>query len=666
VINYGFKKRKKFMKNNKFYVTTPIYYVNAKPHLGTLYSTLLADVTARWNKLQGKDVFFLTGTDEHGQKVAQRAQDLGKSPHELADSMIPLFKNTWKTFEIEYDKFIRTTDPDHQKAVVAWIKKLQDNGDIYKSHYSGWYCVPCETFVAVAGDEAVKDDAGNYLCPSCSRKLQEVEEESYFFRLSAYQDQLLKFYEENPNFITPKERANEVLSFVKSGLKDLSISRKTVSWGIPFPNDPEHTVYVWGDALNNYISAIGYGKDDAKSKKNFEHWWPADLHIMAKDIVRFHAVYWPAFLMAAGLPMPKKLLVHGYVLIDEKKMSKSLGNAVDPHQLADWYGAESVRYYLVRQMAVTQDGHFSLKDLEERIGADLSNNLGNLLNRTLTLALNNGLEKVAPVKTLEASSAALKEKCEEAFRSYWEGMNHSQYHIALADLWTFVSQVNAFFHEQKPWAVAKENKELFAEIISSVCHSLYSIALMLWPIMPKKMEELLSCLGHEFDKTKNYDEALRKNLWNKTFVLKKTDKPLFPRHESHVVVDEVEQESGKESKKQAKASKTPEPISIKDVAKVELLVGTITSCEPLSGSDKLYKMSVDLGKRGVRTILAGVAKFFKPEDLIGKQGVVVANLAPRKMMGTESQGMMLFAKDDQGNFEMVTVAKGIENGTRLS
>ncbi|MCK4517830.1 class I tRNA ligase family protein, partial [Candidatus Babeliales bacterium] len=427
--------------------------------------------------------------------------------------------------------------------------------------------------------------------------------------------------------------------------------------------------------LNNYISAIGYGKDDAKSKENFEHWWPADLHVMAKDIVRFHAVYWPAFLMAAGLPLPKKLLVHGYVLVDEKKMSKSLGNAVDPHQLAEWYGAESVRYYLVRQMAVTQDGHFSLQDLEGRIGADLSNNLGNLLNRTLTLAINNGLETVAPVKTLEASSAALKEKCEEGFRSYWEGMNHSQYHIALADLWTFISQVNAFFHEQKPWAVAKENKELFAEIISSVCHSLYSIALMLWPIMPKKMEELLKCLGHEFDKAKNYDEELRKNMWNKTFVLKKTDKPLFPRHESHVEVDESE--SGDAQKKSAKASKTSkttsvETISIKDVAKVELLVGTITSCEPLSGSDKLYKMSVDLGKRGERTILAGVAKFFKPDELIGKQGVVVANLVPRKMMGTESQGMMLFAKDDQGNFELTTVtsrgavAGGVVNGTRLS
>lgn len=519
------------MNKNKFYVTTPIYYVNAKPHLGTLYSTLLADISARWNKLQGKKVLFLTGLDEHGQKVQERAESLGMTPQELADSMVPNFKDTWKEYELDFDHFIRTTDKNHEKAVVAWIKKLQDQGDIYKSVYSGWYCVPCETFVNVASDDAKKNEQGEYLCPTCSRVIREVEEESYFFRLSAYQDKLLAFYEEHQDFIVPKERLNEVLSFVKSGLRDLSISRKTVTWGIPFPGDKDHTVYVWGDALNNYISAVGYGQDDAKSKEEFSFWWPADLHIMAKDIVRFHAVYWPAFLMAAGLELPKRLLVHGYILIDEQKMSKSKGNAVDPKDLAKTYGVEPVRFYLARKMAVTQDGHFSIDDLEQTIAADLSNNLGNLLNRTITLAINNKLDKVVSTESREATGALLKEQCEEAFRSFWDEMNHCQYHVAIADICKFTSQVNSYFHEQEPWKLAKDNKELFAEVISNVCHSLYAIAIMLWSVMPQKMEELLASIGQTIEKDVNYEQVLRKNEWNKTFKLKKSDSPLFPRPE---------------------------------------------------------------------------------------------------------------------------------------
>jgi methionyl-tRNA synthetase len=636
-------------KNHKFYVTTPIYYVNAKPHLGTLYSTLLADVTARWNKLLGKEVFFLTGTDEHGQKVAERAKEMGVEPKAWTDSMIPFFKKTWKDYEIEYNKFIRTTDDDHKQAVTNWIKKLQEQGDIYKAEYTGWYCVPQEMYVTITSEEIEKDKDGNYLCPDCGRPLREVSEESYFFRLSAYQDQLLKFYEEHPNFITPKERMNEVISFVKSGLKDLSISRKTITWGVPFPDDPEHVVYVWGDALNNYITAIGYGKGE-KEQQNFEKWWPADLHIIGKDIIRFHAVYWPAFLMASGLPLPKKILAHGYILMGKEKMSKSLGNVIDPEQLKQWYGVESVRYYLLRHMAVTQDGHFSLEGLENSVASDLANNLGNLLNRTLTLALNNGLEKILPEETWEGASSALREKCEEAFRSYWDGMNHYQYHVALADLWKFISAVNAYFHEQKPWAAAKENKELFSEIISAVCHSLYSIGVMLWPVMPKKMEALLACLGHKLELGQNYDEILRKNLWNKTFMLKKTDKPLFPRPESHVV-EKVSRDSD---------------ITIDDFSKVELLVGTIISCDKVEKSDKLYKLQVDLGERGTRAIFAGVKKFFTPEELVGKQGIFVGNLKPRKIMDDVSEGMMLFAKDSDGNFRMATVSGEVANGTRLA
>ncbi|MCK4499876.1 methionine--tRNA ligase, partial [Candidatus Babeliales bacterium] len=398
------------MKNNKFYVTTPIYYVNANPHLGTLYSTLLADISARWNKILGKEVFFLTGLDEHGQKVGEAAEKAGKSPQEFVDAMVPKFKDVWNRYDFQFDHFVRTTDASHKAAVVALIEKLKEKGDIYKSSYVGYYCTPCETFIAPHLVDKDKPE-----CPSCGRGVHEVEEESYFFRLSAYQDRLIEFYKNNPDFAVPKERLNEVISFVESGLKDLSISRKSVKWGIPFPGDAEHTVYVWGDALTNYISAIGFGSDDNQKNAFFEKWWPADLHIMAKDIFRFHAVYWPAMLMSVGLALPKRELVHGYLLMDGLKMSKSLGNVIDPVMLADWYGHEQVRYYLARHMAVTQDGSITLKEIENCINADLANNLGNLLNRMITLATRNDIKTVTPAETWEADSAYMRERCEEAF-----------------------------------------------------------------------------------------------------------------------------------------------------------------------------------------------------------------------------------------------------------
>lgn len=654
------------MNKNKFYITTPIYYVNAKPHLGTLYSTLLADAAARWHKLLGQKVFFLTGTDEHGQKIQEKALEAGKQPKAFVDAIVPEFKKVWQHYNIGYDKFIRTTDAEHVQAVTAFINKLIDQGDIYKSAYTGWYCVPCETFVTI-DNESAKDAQGLYLCPSCARTMREVSEESYFFRLSAYEEQLLDFYENNPNFIMPKDRINEVISFVKSGLKDLSISRKTVSWGIPFPGDPTHTVYVWGDALVNYISALGYGNDFAQAREKFDFWWPAEVQLLAKDIVRFHAVYWPAFLMAAGLALPKRLLVHGYILIDSQKMSKSLGNAVDPLSLAQRYGVDQVRYYLIRQMAITQDGSFSLKDLEEHITADLANNLGNLLNRTLSLALKHGLERVTPPMTedgtchtsaWEKRSLILREHCAETYRFYWEEMNKGLYHVALAELWKFISLVNAFFHEQQPWALAQTNRELFDEVIAATCHCLRAIGLMLWPVMPAKMEALLASLGHTIELGKDYEQDLRENKWNKSFVLKMTAEPLFVRPEPSVEVPATIHTQ--EEKKQGQ-----NVITIDDFAKVELCVGTIEQCEAIEGSEKLYKLQVNFGELGMRQVLSGIKKDFTPEELIGKQGVFVTNLAPRKMMGLESHGMMLFAKNADGILRMTTVGNVVPNGTRL-
>lgn len=647
------------MNKNKFYITTPIYYVNAKPHLGTLYTTVLADVFARWNKVLGKKVFFLTGTDEHGQKLYEAAEKAGMKPNDFVDSMIPPFKQMWKLYDLNYDKFIRTTDEEHKKAVGYFIKKLQNQGDIYKSSYSGLYCVPCETFVT-PNTETPKNEAGNYVCPSCLRGLKEVSEESYFFRLSAYQDKLLEFYEANPNLISPKERLNEVTSFVKSGLKDLSISRKSVSWGIPFPGDPSHTVYVWGDALTNYISAIGFGQDSEKAKEEFNFWWPADMHLMAKDIVRFHAVYWPAFLMALDLPLPKKMLVHGYILMGDKKMSKSLGNIVDPVKLAEWYGIEPVKYYLMKQISVAQDSLFDLKELENTIAADLANGVGNLLSRTVTLALNNKLTQVKTPNAFEPESSSLKEKYEETFKTYWEEMNNGTPHLALAELQRFVANVNAYFHSQQPWVLAKQNKEKFEEVIYTSCQSLYMIGILLWPILPQKMESLLQALGHKFDLSNKYAEELRAGNWNKTFTLTEVKTALFVRPESH-----VDQPAETKITRNASVTTDQDFIKIDDFAKVQLIVGTINSCETISGSDKLYKLSVDLGKFGVRQILSGVRQFISADELIGKQGIVVANLAPRKMMGHESQGMMLFAEDESKNFRLVTVNGIVDNGTRL-
>jgi methionyl-tRNA synthetase len=655
-------------KKNKYYITTPIYYPNAKPHVGTLYSTLIADVSARFHKLMGQEVFFLTGTDEHGQKLQEKAEELKMAPKDFIDSIIPDFKKVWSLFDIQYDKFIRTTDTEHEAAVAQWIMKLQEQGDIYKSAYTGLYCVPCEMFINV-NSETPKNDQGVYICQTHNRVLSEIEEESYFFRLSAYQDQLLELYEKHPDFIVPKERMAEVVSFVKSGLRDLSISRKTVSWGIPFPGDPSHTVYVWGDALNNYISGVGYGQSSPEALKNFEHWWPADVHVMAKDIVRFHAVYWPAFLMAANLPLPKKLLVHGYILMGENKMSKSLGNAISPENLAEWYGVEQVRYYLMRHMAITHDGQFDVKDLEDCISADLANNLSNLVHRMLSLAGNNGMSNVAAPAAWEATASLLRDKCEESYLLYWDEMSRGYFHVALAQVRTFISEVNAYFQNNQPWVLAKKNPELFAEVVAATCNSLYAIGLMLIPVMPKKMESLLQLIGHSYDPSKNYDDVLRRNDWSKSFTLAKATDPLFVRPESRLPKDDEPAEKQttkpKPALKTETASAQTDTISIDDFAKCQLIVGTIMSCEEVAGSDKLYKMQVDCGIHGMRQIFSGVKKNFKPEDLVGKQGVVVANLPPRKMPGGFSEGMLLYASDTQGNHRLASVSAPVENGTQL-
>jgi len=637
------------MSKQRFYVTTPIYYGTARPHLGSLYSTLLADVVNRWQKLHGVDTYFLTGTDEHGQKIVQAAEKAGKTPQEFVDSFIAAYKEVWNLYHIEYSQFIRTTDPYHIKGVQELITKLMERGDIYKGTYEGWYCTPCETYVTKTESDTAPP------CPSCGRETVAISEESYFFKLSAYADKLLVFYKEHPDFIQPPERANEVISFVESGLKDLSISRTTLSWGVPFPSDPEHVIYVWIDALCNYITAIGYG--DSDKKELFATWWPANLQVLGKDIVRFHAVYWPALLMAADLALPKQLLVHGWIQIDKQKMSKSRGNVVDPVDLASLYEPEPVRYYLVRKMPVNSDGDFSTGDLEKTITSDLANDLGNLLNRMVSLAERNNLTTVPQMNEWSQVSVTLQKESTEAFDAYRAHMENYEFHLALARLWKFINHTNAYFHEQEPWKLAKTNPQQFAEVIAASCHSLRMIGVLLLPIMPEKMSSLLHSIGVTVGEQDTID-SLQLTRWNQLFTLQKIP-TLFQK---------LDEPKGQKTMKEETAEATLEPTyaTIDDVMKVELRVGTITQAEDIPESEKLLKFQVDFGKLGTRQILAGVRKWYEPDQFIGKQGVFVFNLKPRKMLGMESQGMMLMAHDDEGKPIMVTVPSTVPNGTRLS
>ncbi|HZW60871.1 MAG TPA: methionine--tRNA ligase [Candidatus Babeliales bacterium] len=648
------------MAIDKFYVTTPIYYVTAKPHLGTLYSTLLADVAARWNTLQGKRVFFLTGTDEHGQKIAQAAEKAGMAPKEFVDSFVPHFIDAWRMYDIHYTHFIRTTDKEHVLAVQNWLRKLRDQGDIYKATYQGWYCVSDETFVLEKEVGATPTDSGP-LCPSCGRPTIELSEESYFFRLSAYQDRLLKLYEERPDFIIPKERAHEVISFVQSGLKDLSISRTTVKWGIPFPDDPNHVTYVWADALNNYITAIGYGQPGKEAQ--FKQWWPADLQVLGKDIIRFHAVYWPAFLMATGLEMPEHLLVHGWIKVDKQKMSKSFGNAIDPIELHKKYGTDPVRYYLMRQIAITHDSEFSIEDLEQKIGSDLADALGNLLNRLVSLAHKHDVFDIAAPEIWSEKAIDLRNECFNTIDDYSNYMQDCMYHMALSRLWRFIHSTNAYFHEHEPWKLAKQNREQFIQVLSATAHSLRAIALLLWPVMPKTMAHLLDSIGVIFDEHTGNDmiEELRLGAWQHHFLLKKVPM-LFHKPE----IKEMAPESNVQAATPAE-NKAPEQnyITIDDLVKVELVVGTIEQCEAVPNSEKLLKMQVDFGDKGKRQIIAGIRASYAPEQLVGKQGLFVLNLQPRKMAGLESQGMMLVAEGSDKLVKRMAPEVPVPNGTRL-
>lgn len=642
-----------------FYVTTPIYYATAKPHLGSLYSTVLADIFARIALLKGKNVFFLTGTDEHGQKIANAASAAGKNPKEFVDSFIPAFKKAWSTYNIEYTRFMRTTDADHGINVQKLITMLIDQGDIYKGSYEGWYCIPCETFLTEKESSNTQHANNTPTCPSCNRTTSWIQESTYFFKLSAYEKKLLIFYQENPNFIMPRERAQEAIKFVEAGLKDLSITRTAVKWGVPFPHDNEHILYVWIEALCNYITAIGYGQEDLHH--NFEKWWPADVQIMAKDIIRFHAVFWPALLMAAKLPLPKQLLIHGWIKVNEQKMSKSLGNVIDPMQLAEIYDPECIRYFMVRYLPVNQDAEFNIPALEQAISADLANDLGNLANRMILLATKNNHLSITPVICWSQSSIVLQDALKTMLIEYEDYIKEFQLHLAYARVWHFINAVNSYFHTQEPWKVIKNNHTSFNEILAATAHALYAIAVICWPVMPKKMELLLASIGHAITPNTNILDSLAKDDWQKKFTLNNIGTLFIKPMIEEATHSQEKEESPKEINNPAVSTE----ISIDLFKKCEIRAGTILACQSLPKAEKLLLLTVSFGEHGERQILSGIKKWYSADELVGKQFIFLYNLQSRAMMGTYSHGMILCAPNEQGTPVPITPIIPVPNGSLL-
>jgi len=610
-----------------YYLTTPIYYVNDVPHIGHAYTTIIADVVARFSRLKGIDTFFLTGTDEHGQKIEEAAKKRAKSPKEYADEISGKFKSLWDEFEISYDKFIRTTNPDHIKGVQKAFKQMYEKGDIYKDYYEGHYCVSCESFVAPG--QLVNDE----LCPDCGRATRIIKEESYFFKLSKYQDQILKWLKETKP-ILPEAKANEVIRFVEDGLKDLSITRTSFEWGVKLPkeiNDPKHVVYVWLDALFNYLTALGYGSEDESMLKKY---WPANLHIVGKDILKFHAVYWPAFLMSIDYELPKKIAAHGWWTRDGEKMSKSKGNVIDPKEVADAYGVENFRYFMLREVPFGADGDFSEKALIDRINNDLGNDLGNLLNRIIGMAYKYFDGKISSENVEKYFSAELTEarsiitEIEEKY--LWK----MQTHKFLEELWKVLSIGNKAIDVYKPWELMKNSEEEKAmALIGLIANLLAMTSVYLHAVMPKTTSKMAKALNFEIN-TDSFNNINEGKLLD-DFVIEKIP-PLFPKIEKPLM-------------KKKEVIKEPDNIiTIDEFFKVELKIGEIVIAEEVKKSKKLLRLEVDLGEGKPRQIVAGIKEFYSPEELVGTQVCVVSNLKPAKLMGMMSEGMLLAAKDSEG------------------
>ena len=668
--------------SKKFYITTPIYYVNARPHIGHAYTTIACDTIARRHRMLGDDTWFLTGTDEHGQKVERKAQEAQKSPQQFADEISAAFRASWDRLGISYDDFIRTTSDRHKQGLQALWRKIRDNGHIYKGTYTGQYCVFDELYVDAAGPGAP--------CPDCGRPTETVQEENYYFKLSAFEDKLLRLYTEQPDFIRPETRRNEVISFVRSGLRDQSISRSTFAWGIPVPDDPKHVIYVWFDALANYITALGYGQKDSSK---YEKYWPADVHMIGKEIVRFHCVYWPAFLMAAGLPLPEGIVAHGWLLFEESKMSKSRGNIVRAETIVDVLGIDALRYFLLREIVFGQDGSFSFDALVQRYNADLANGLGNLASRTLTM-INRYFKGEVPSYPPAAPSTADNSVWQTGNRVIAEaGALFDYYHFsrALETTWELVAAVDKYIVENEPWVLGEkqdaESRARLGAILYNSAEAVRVVTALAHPVMPSATAKIWAQLG--------LGDIEKFNLltlqWGQLAPGTKLGEiqPVFPRADKSAIerMQKMEEQNAgatvappaqpKEPEQPAAApvapaAAAPKPpaaipdgkISIDDFAKVELRVAQVKTAEKVKGADKLLRLEVDLGTE-VRQLVAGIAEAYAPESLIGRKVVIVANLAPRKLRGLESNGMIVAASPEGGKPVLASFLEDVPIGTRL-
>lgn len=647
----------KMTEQKTFYITTPIYYPSGKFHIGTAYTTTAADAMARYKRLTGFDVRFLTGLDEHGQKIQEKAAEAGKEPQAYVDEIAEAAKKLWAQMEISYDDFIRTTENRHEEAVQKIFQKFLDHGDIYKGEYEGLYCTPCETFFT---ESQLQDGK----CPDCGRDVHIVKEESYFFNMKKYADRLLTYYEENPTFIEPESRKNEMINnFIKPGLEDLSVSRTSFDWGIKVPGDPKHVIYVWVDALTNYTNALGYTSDD---ETLFNRYWPADVHVVGKDIVRFHTIYWPIFLMALDLPLPKKIFAHGFIMMKDGKMSKSKGNVIYPEMLIERYGLDATRYFLLRELPFGQDGVFSPESFVERMNYDLANDLGNLLNRTISM-INKYCEGQIPVYPGQVTEfdASFEQFAMETVKKYEENMEKMQFSQVLSELWALISRSNKYIDETAPWVLAKDesNRAQLDSVMNHLAESLCCIAIMLQPFMTHAPNQMVEQLGLAKDALKWLGLEKFANIPAGTKVVKK-GVPIFPRLEMEV---EIEYIRGlmQGSKKDESVIEKPEveEISIDDFMKTELRVAEILEAEKVKKSDKLLKLQIDLGYEK-RQVVSGIAAYYKPEDLVGKKVICVTNLKPVKLRGELSEGMILAGGDGQ-TLKVIFADPSLTNGSKV-